>query len=420
MKKFLTYFSYLVIFLFILSLFGWMVNHMTRGDKQFGLLEKPVKFMYTFPDLFSQSVEEVKTLPQTFIRTADGFQSINKLEKDLIVLYSYSDTSDTRSIVLQNLKNDSIYYRWRVNNPFEEHDRIKNPLLFPDKNLVYSYAGKPLQRIDSLSNVIWKQDSIWSHHSLELDSKGDIWTCTFAPVYYTTGHYKLDGRSVFFKDNYLTKVDAESGRILFHKSMTEILAENGLSHHILKSSQILDPIHMNDIQPALKTTAFYQEGDLFISNRQPSFVMHYRPSTNEVIRMIEGPFVSQHDVDFLDDENLVIFNNNYYTVGTNASDPPPKDSSTLAFAGDFYSNLIRYNLKDESFSFIGDSLFRANRIFTYTEGLQEFIAPSTYFVEEQNSGLLWVIKEDEVLYKNVLSSPHEGYHHLPNWIRIIE
>ena len=58
-------------------------------------------------------------------------------------------------------------------------------------------------------------------------------------------------------------------------------------------------------------------------------------------------------------------------------------------------------------------------IFTKTEGLQEFINPNTYFVEEQNSGLLWIIRNDEVIYKNVFKSQHEGYHHLPNWTRII-
>ena len=62
--------------------------------------------MYTFPDLFKQSVKEVKALPGTFIPTPESFEPINKLEKDLLVLSTYSDTSDSRSVVLLNLKND--------------------------------------------------------------------------------------------------------------------------------------------------------------------------------------------------------------------------------------------------------------------------------------------------------------------------
>ncbi|MEN8156621.1 MAG: arylsulfotransferase family protein [Bacteroidota bacterium] len=420
MHKVLKTLSLIVVFLFALTIFGWMVFHISEGDKDFGFLTKPIELMYTFPDLFSQSVEDVKSLPRTFIETPADFESINNLESDFIVLSTYSDTSDSRSIVLLNLQNDSVLYTWTVENPYEDHDRILNPLLFPENNLIYSFQGKSLRRIDSLTNIIWKQDSIDAHHSLNLDSNGDIWVCSFEPVYFATGLYKLNGKSIFFKDNYITKVDAITGRILFHRSITKILTDNHLSSYLLKSAVITDPIHINDVEPALNTTQYYEEGDLFISAKNPSIVIHYRPSTNKVMNVIEGPFVSQHDVDFLNDSSLVIFNNNQYTVWSNESKPPPTDSSRLEIADDFYSNIVRYDFGNNSFSFIGDSIFRVNKISTFTEGLMEFTDPSTYFIEEQNSGLLWIIKDDQVLYKNVYRSQHEGYHHLPNWIRIVK
>ena len=102
MNKVLKTFSLTVISLFILSIFGWMVYHITEEDKNFGFLEGPVKFMFTFPDLFSRSVEEVKTLPKTFVPTPEDFKPINNLDSDLIVLTTYSDTSNSRSIVLLN------------------------------------------------------------------------------------------------------------------------------------------------------------------------------------------------------------------------------------------------------------------------------------------------------------------------------
>jgi hypothetical protein len=294
-------------------------------------------------------------------------------------------------------------------------------MLFPEKSLVYSIdCLSGLRRIDSLSNIVWKQDSIHPHHAMTLDKEGNIWTCAFMPVFYATGLYKLEGRSVVYIDNYITKVDPETGRIIFNKSITDILRENDLASYLLKSANVKDPLHINDIEAAHITTPYYKKDDLFISSRSLSLIIHYRPSTNKVIRMIEGPFTSQHDVDFLGDNSLGIFNNNYYNLWSTDTKEPPRDSSMLKFAGDFYSNIVRYDFSTSGFSFIGDSVFRANEIFTNTEGLMEFISPESYFVEEQNTGLLWVIQDDEVIYKNVFESQHEGHHHLPNWTRIIK
>jgi hypothetical protein len=122
----------------------------------------------------------------------------------------------------------------------------------------------------------------------------------------------------------------------------------------------------------------------------------------------------------VNDTTLIIFNNNTAVDINRNGKKPHNDTNRAVNAGDFYSNIVSYHLATGEYSFIGDSIFRANKIFTLNEGLVEFIAPETYFVEEQNSGLLWVIKGDEVIYKNVLNSQHDGYHHLPNWTRIVK
>ena len=316
MTRVLKIFSFVVISLFTLSIFGWMSYHISEGDKKFGFLTEPVKFMYSFPDLFTESVEEAKTfaLPKTFIKTPTDFKTINKLESDFIVLSAYSDTSNSRTVALINLKNDSILHKWTFGGKIEEHKRIWNPLLLPEKNLVYSFNGFSLTRVDSMSNVIWDQNELWPHHSMNIDSHGDIWVCTYAPVWYATGFYKLDGKSIFFKDEYITKIDSETGEILFQKSIAEILKENNLANHLLKSGNIWDPIHSNDIQPALKTTPYYKKDDVFISAKSLSAILHYRPKTNELIDVIEGPFSDQHDVDFYNDTSLVFFNNNFNAV----------------------------------------------------------------------------------------------------------
>jgi hypothetical protein len=422
MKKVLSIFSKWVLALFFLSLFGWLVQQITKGDKRFSSVSSPVKTFVGFPDLFKQSVKEVKTLPGTFVKTPTNFEVINKLQNDLVVLSTYSNPEGGRNAELINLRDNSIAHSWKIKNPFNIHDRVMDPLLLPNRSLCYSFNGTSgLYAIDSASNIIWKQDSIVHHHAMNLDSSGNIWACSYrrenkGHIIYK-GHYLLNGQKVYFIDNTISQVDAQSGELLYQKSVTEILKENALDYLIIQSGNIEDPLHINDIQPALKTTAFYNEGDLFISSRNLSCIFQYRPSTNTVIRLLKGPFSAQHDVDFVNDSTLIFFNNNAFIKGGPAYNWAISDEPL--FLGDQYSHIVQYNLSSGTYQTLCDSTFRENQIFTQTEGMQEYLGNQSYFIEEQNSGLLWVIEKDKVIYKNVLRSHEEGHHHLPNWIRVI-
>ena len=71
-----------------------------------------------------------------------------------------------------------------------------------------------------------------------------------------------------------------------------------------------DPIHLNDIEPALYDSKYWKKGDLFLSSRHQSAIIHYRPEINKVINYLTGPFSQQHDVDIISDEEISIFDNN--------------------------------------------------------------------------------------------------------------
>lgn len=421
LSKIIQGFAFTVIGLFLLAIFGWISVHLSKGDKDFGFLNEPVKFMYSFPDMFNQSVEEAKTfaLPQTFVKTYETFEPINKLTEDIFALTAYSDTNNSRTVAIVNLKNNEVAQKWTFKKEMAEHIRIFHPMLLPNGDLVYSMDGHRLSRVTADYKVLWEQTSIWPHHAKNLDKEGNIWLSTYPTVYYGTGKYTHVGREVSFKDEFINKIDVETGEVLYEKSVAQILADNGMSNYLLKSGNIFDPIHVNDVEPALKTTPFYNEGDLFISAKHLSAIMHYRPSTDELIDIIHGPFKNQHDVDFFGDSSIVFFNNNDYGVNKNNYEGPAKDPSKVIFAGDLYSEIVEYNFVTRKFSFPLQEVFREHEIFTATEGLQQFFGKNYCFVEEQNPGILWIIKEGEVVYKNVQASQHDGFHHLPNWTTIL-
>ncbi|MGB0432004.1 MAG: arylsulfotransferase family protein [Bacteroidia bacterium] len=262
------------------------------------------------------------------------------------------------------------------------------------------------------------------HHSLNLDAEQNFWACSYSKeengnfITYK-GFYRVDGQKFQFIDNTFTQIDSETGEILYHKSLSEIIAENDLGYLLVQSANIGDPIHLNDVQPALKTTDFYQKGDVFLSMRNLSAIFHYRPSNDSLIEVIQGPFSTQHDVDFYNDSTICFFNNNGHTIW---SYPPSAWSAAKEQigTGEFSSNITFYNLNSKTFSAPYNSVFQQNQIFTFTEGGQEFLPNGDVFVEEQNSGFFYILNQKGVVYQNVFKSQHQGYHHLTNWIRIIQ
>ena len=422
MKKILTIFSSIIVFLFILAIFGWMVNQIGAKNKQFGILTEPIKFMYSFPNLFQESVKEVKSLPQTYIASPKDFKAINKLEDDLHVLISYPDKGDQRTMAIMNLKDDSIHQTWTVDNPFGNTARILHPLLFPDGSLLYKFnkENAGLIMLGPDGEKVWQNNELEPHHSMNLDKDGNIWSCTYKKK--SRGVYYLAREEVRYRDYNITKYDSKTGKILYDKSVSQIFKENDLAHYILKTHKSKDPLHQNDVQPALKTTEYYQEGDVFISLRNISVILHFRPSTNELIELIEGPFIHQHDVDFLNDSVIVMFNNNTFRTwpGTAIEKASKtKGKKDKVHLGALQSNIMSYNLKTKEFKMISNKAFTENNIHSVTEGLVVFLNENTIFVEQQNKGFLWVIQDEKVIYKNVLKSEHEGYHHMPNWTRVV-
>ena len=413
-----------IVVLASLSLFGWSVKQVSTGKSTWPTwIQAPLQSFVGFLDLFEAAKQEVSEYPKTFVRTPEDFVPINTLEEDVTILTSYHNEENTLTVAFINLRTGETLKTWTVEQLAIPQDRIVHSIMLPDSSLIYGldwYSG--LIRIDKNSQRIWHQDSIIHHHGKNLAADSTIWACSYEkeagkPLYYRP-IFKTGMAAFPYLDNHITQIHAYSGEVLYHKSLTEILVENELTHLLVKSESPGDPIHVNDIEPALHDGPYFCQGDLFISARNGSWIMHFRPSTGKVIRLLEGPFYSQHDVDIESDSTLTVFNNN--CLQNERPTPNKWPMSDRAYeVGSFSSQVVRIHLNRPGFEVLDQDLWEAHEIYSFTEGEVDHLPGGGYFVEEQNSSVLWVIKEGQVRYKNVLPSHHPGYHHLANWARVM-
>ena len=169
----------------------------------------------------------------------------------------------------------------------------------------------------------------------------------------------------------------------------------------------VDPIHLNDIQPVDFDGEFWKKGDVFLSLRNQSMVLLYRPSTNQIIWKGVGPFFNQHDVDILDDHKIAVFNNNLKIF---------VDSIVV----DGHNEVIIYDFKKDEYStFLNDSLIK-NDVRTKNQGRSEILPNGDLFVEESHYARTLYFNADGFLRWTHVNRANNGKTYTVGWSRILE
>ena len=202
--------------------------------------------------------------------------------------------------------------------------------------LAHNYS--PLMKSDECMHLSIINDENLYHHSLEKDADGNFWLPSLIePV---TNLLNVKGQ----REDGITKVDAE-GKVIFSKSIFEIIFENQLASVVFAVNgkyPDLDPFHLNDIQPVVVDGPYWKKGDIFLSLRNRSMVMLYRPATNKVIWYKIGITSQQHDVDIISDHEITIFDNN---IG-GAFNVPAEPGNKIALY-DFQTDRVTYPFMKE-------------------------------------------------------------------------
>jgi hypothetical protein len=283
-----------------------IIENILRGDAITGEMKE-----------FSVDTYSNKTTGLSFSRTdkddLDGYLLISQYHKmDLrskvhlididrkIVVHTWSpdiDTINKQSKIYKNIvdiKGDFSSRRY----PF------LHPLLLQDGSLVFNGEGSPLVKVDKCSNLAWQIDKMY-HHAIELEDNGPYLWASSRNI---PGKFRVLHKE--YHDDAIDKIDVKNGEVVFSKSVTEILFDNNLEYLMNTAYLDYDPIHLNDIQCAEIKSDYWEKGDLFLSLRNISTILLYRPSTNKVIWFKQGPWTLQHDIDIIDGSTIGIFNNN--------------------------------------------------------------------------------------------------------------
>ena len=156
---------------------------------------------------------------------------------------------------------------------------------------------------------------------------------------------------------------------------------------IVTAKETGNPFHLNDIQPVLTDGSFWKKGDLFLSLRNLSMIMLYRPSTNKVLWHQQGPWIYQHDVDIMSENDLSIFNNNLNLEKNEVKN----NNETLI-----------YNFLNNKTSNPYKKAYEINKIATPASGLSEILKNGDIFVEETLNGrLLRMDKNGKIIWQYI-------------------
>lgn len=266
-----------------------------------------------------------------------------------------------------------------------------HPLLLADGDIVFNIMGQAMVRLSPCSTKpVWQLNEM-THHSNELDESGNaIWVPSFSHDGYTENPL-LQERLL---DDSLAHVSID-GTVLENRSLARIIRDNGMKAMLLGrfgANLNTDPIHLNEIQVALRDSRYWHRGDLLISARHLSTVFLYRPSTNKIIWYQTGPWMNQHSVDFVDDHRISVFDNNIVSAIPNANAFLSPSDINQVFLYDF-------DTKQASQPFA--SLLAKARPVTITAGRARILPDGGLFVEETNSGRHLRFTKDRLLWSRI-------------------
>ena len=405
----------------ITVLFGASVRHVLLGNYRLGEFGEAMLTVAEFPSLAKALVFDITGIGSDMViedrfPSLNGFKKAGKvqfgaLEDNGYILFSSYDTFNKQSTVqLIRIADQHVIKEWVPNvdailervqsNIQKSNARLGNPVLLEDGSLVSNIVDGALIKILSSSAIEWLLDGTY-HHSVELDAEGNIWACSVM-------HPSAYAGVLSHRDDAIAKI-SPAGKVLFKKSVAKILEENGYRWLLaigFRGRPNEDPIHLNEVQPALTDSKYWKIGDLMLSMRHLGTIALYRPSTDKIIWLKTGPWLNQHDVEFVSDHEISVFGNDVI------------DDFKGHVLMDSHNNVYVYNFETGEITKPYTKALKKLNVATLTEGRAKILQNGDVFIEETNNGRLLSLTPDSARWQYVkrIDKSHVS---MPSWSRYL-
>ncbi len=413
LKKIIRGFVVIYAIITLTMLVAWSVRIVMINGKLFpdklsnfimGFASFPSNIYHTlFPntvpyDIFDQRLitDSVSANGITLYARKSSFASTN-------LLISTLKSKDQVEFKIISVPNGKEVKSWQIPLQYEQEFmkkdfklRFAHPLMFNDSTILIKEPTVPCMLALSKNNQIkWIDTNYIFHHSIEIQDDSTIWVPSIAKDF---KHYLIPD----FKHSAICAIDPRNGKIKFIKSVADILVENGYVD-LLNLGYENDGLHLNDIQPALSSSKYWEKGDLMISLRHRNTVLIYRPKTNKIIWLKTGPWLAQHDCDFIDNKTIMVFGNDILRQ---------KNDSLINGHNEIYF----YDFEKDKITKPYNKVMRQLAIKTKAEGRCDLLANGDLFIDESNLGKLYIINKDGL--KMTYAERYDKNHvKMLNWVR---
>lgn len=276
---------------------------------------------------------------------------------------------------------------------------IHGAVVMENGDIVFNFEHLGLVRLNPCGQVVWRLP-YRTHHSIFKDDMGNLWVS--AQINHDKAAPSIPNYKDAFIEPTLLKVSPQ-GKILLEKSVIELLQENNL-HSLLYMSANDDvfmttggdTLHLNDIEafPAHMKEGLFKHGDIMISLRNINTILVVDPATWKVKYKSIGPFLRQHDPDFIDGNTISIYDNN-----------------SLAQKGGLRHSRILIESADDSTTTVYYTGSKERPFFSAIMGKHQWLPNGNLLITDTNAARAFEVdKQGEIVweYTNTLADGYAG------------